>query len=90
MSHHLSRMEKRDLVCRADVEGTRYPDVVLTAAGCEAIRASAAANAARVRQLFIDVVGPERLAVLKEASDDVMAAIDDHVSSDCPPEIRGS
>lgn len=78
MSHHLSRMEKRGLV-RREASDARYPDVVLTDAGRTAIAASAPANAARVRELFVEVVGPERLAVLKAASDDVLAALDRHV-----------
>ncbi|MEU0495325.1 MarR family winged helix-turn-helix transcriptional regulator [Mycobacterium sp. NPDC006124] len=80
MSHHLSRMEKRGLV-RREASDARYPDVVLTDAGRAAIAASAPANAARVRELFVEVVGPERLAVLKAASDDVLAAIDRHVDA---------
>ncbi len=89
MSHHLSRMEKRGLI-RRTVSGARYPDIVLTQAGREAIVASAPANAARVRKFFIDVLGPDRLAMLRKASDDVLAAIEEHQQIDCPPEIRGS
>lgn len=74
LSHHLSRMEKRGLV-RRDVVDARYPDVVLTEAGWDAIESSAPVNAARVKKLFIDVLGPERLAMLHKASDDVAAAI---------------
>jgi len=80
MSHHLSRMEKRGLV-RREASDARYPDVVLTDTGRSAIAASAPANAARVRELFVEVVGPERLAVLKAASDDVLAALEHHVDA---------
>lgn len=80
LSHHLSRMEKRGLVRREDSDA-RYPDVVLTDAGRDAIAASAPANAARVRELFVDVVGPERLAALRSASDDVIAALETHLDS---------
>ncbi|MCV7014489.1 MarR family winged helix-turn-helix transcriptional regulator [Mycolicibacterium madagascariense] len=83
MSHHLSRMEKRGLV-RREASDARYPDVVLTDAGRDAIAAAAPANAARVRELFVDVVGPERLAVIGAASDDVVAAIQRHLGEDCP------
>jgi DNA-binding MarR family transcriptional regulator len=82
MSHHLSRMEKRGLV-RREASDARYPEVVLTEAGRAAIEASAPANAARVRELFVDVLGPERLAVLKAASRDVIAAVEDHIENDC-------
>jgi DNA-binding MarR family transcriptional regulator len=86
LSHHLSRMEKRGLV-RREVTGqsdARYPDVVLTEGGRDAIKSSAPANAARVRKLFIDVLGPERLAVLRQASDDVIAAIESAPDSTRP------
>ena len=78
LSHHLRRMEKRGLVRREVVAGSdaRYPHIVLTDAGRAAIESSAPANAARVRRLFIDVLGPERLAVFREASDDVIAAVE--------------
>ena len=80
MSHHLSRMEKRGLV-RREASDARYPDVVLTDAGRSAIAASAPANAARVHELFVDVVGPARLAVIKAASDDVLAALTEHLDT---------
>ena len=77
LSHHLRRMEKRGLVSREVPAGSdaRYPQIVLTNTGRAAIESSAPANAARVRRLFIDVLGPERLAVFREASDDVIAAV---------------
>ena len=88
LSHHLSRMEKRGLV-RREASDSRYPDVVLTDAGRAAIEAAAPANAARVREFFVDVLGPERLEVLRQASDDVIATIEAHLKDDCPPEVRG-
>jgi DNA-binding MarR family transcriptional regulator len=88
MSHHLSRMEKRGLI-RKEACDARYPEIVLTDQGLEAIRACAPVHAARVRDLFVDVLGPERLAVLGEASDDVVDAIDEHQKTSCPPEVRG-
>ena len=84
LSHHLSRMEKRGLI-RREAGEARYPDILLTDAGWDAIVASAPANAARVRELFIDVLGPQRLAAIHEAAKDVIAAIDEHMT-DCSPE----
>jgi DNA-binding MarR family transcriptional regulator len=75
MSRHLSRMESRGLV-RREANDARYPDIVLTDAGLAAIKASAPANAARIRDLFIDVLGPDRLATLRQAADDVVAAVE--------------
>ena len=55
LSHHLSRMEKRGLVRREDSDA-RYPDIVLTDAGRAApSRRRRPPNAARVRELFVDV-----------------------------------
>ncbi|OBI91008.1 MarR family winged helix-turn-helix transcriptional regulator [Mycobacterium asiaticum] len=79
LSHHLSRMEKRGLISReVDPEADpRYPQIVLTEAGRAAIESAAPVNAARVRELFVDVLGPERLAVFRQASEDVMAAVEE-------------
>ena len=82
LSHHLRRMENRGMIRRED-SGARYPDIVLTETGRDAIKASAPANAARVRALFIDVLGPKRLAAFREASEDVSAAIEEHLATDC-------
>ncbi|OBI96690.1 MarR family winged helix-turn-helix transcriptional regulator [Mycobacterium asiaticum] len=79
LSHHLSRMEKRGLVRREidPAADPRYPQIVLTPAGRSAIESAAPANAARVRELFIDVLGPERLAVFRQAAQDVLAAVEE-------------
>lgn len=74
VSHHVRRMEKRELIRREDSDA-RYPDIAITDAGRQAIRACAPANAARVRQVFVDVLGPERLKILGRACEDVVAAI---------------
>ena len=89
LSHHLSRMEKRGLIAREPGD-SRYPEVALTGAGRKAIKACAPANAARVRQLFVDVLGSRRLAVLSEIADDVIAAIAEHQQSDCRKSTRGA
>ncbi|MEO6793345.1 MAG: MarR family transcriptional regulator [Mycobacterium sp.] len=81
LSHHLSRMAKRGLLSR-EAEGTRYPDVVLTAAGHAAIQAAAPAHVARVRELFVGVLGTDRLMMLGEAADEVLAALEEHRRAD--------
>ena len=88
MSHHLSRMEKRGLI-RKEACSARYPEIALTEAGRAAIEACAPAHAGRVRELFVDVVGPDRLATLGAAAADVIAAIEDHQRTNCPPGISG-
>jgi DNA-binding MarR family transcriptional regulator len=88
MSHHLSRMEKRGLIRKAACDA-RYPEIVLTEQGLEAIKACAPVHAARVRELFVDVLGKERLTALGDAADDVLVAVDEHQRTSCPPEVRG-
>lgn len=82
LSHQLTRMEKRGLV-RREATTTRYPEIVLTTEGRAAIAASAPANAAHVRELLIDVLGPDRLVALGQTSQDVLAAMNRHMSTDC-------
>jgi DNA-binding MarR family transcriptional regulator len=84
LSHHLSRMEKRGLVARRPGDA-RYPEIVLTAEGRSAIETSSPKNAALVRQLFVDVLGPQRLEALRDMSDDVWDAIDVHRRTECEP-----
>ena len=87
LSHHLSRMAKRGLLRRDAGEG-RYPDIVLTAAGRAAIEQAAPAHAARVRALFVDVLGRDRLRLIGAASDDVLAAVETHRRADERPVER--
>ncbi|MBO0678891.1 winged helix-turn-helix transcriptional regulator [Mycolicibacterium sp. S2-37] len=82
LSHHLSRMAARGLVHRKPGEG-RYPVIMLTDAGRAALQACAPANAARVRELFIDAIGPDRLEVLRGIADDVVAAVETHRRTEC-------
>lgn len=82
LSHHLSRMEKRGLIRKEACE-SRYPEIVITAEGMAAIEACAPAQAARVREFFVDVFGPERFAMLGEAADEVVEAIGKHCATDC-------
>jgi DNA-binding MarR family transcriptional regulator len=88
MSHHLSRMEKRGLIRREACE-SRYPEIAITEEGLAAIKACAPTHATRVREFFVDVLGPDRLAALGEACDEVVETIEQHRRSDCPPEVRG-
>jgi DNA-binding MarR family transcriptional regulator len=82
LSHQLTRMEKRGLV-RREATTTRYPEIALTAQGQAAIAACAPVNAARVREFFVDVLGPARLPALGKISQDVTAAITRHLSESC-------
>jgi DNA-binding MarR family transcriptional regulator len=80
LSHHLTRMVKRGLVerteCASDARGTF---VTLTDAGRTAIEGAAPSHVADVRRWFVDVLTPEQLAAVGEASEAVLAALaDDH------------
>ena len=85
LSHHLTRMEKRGLI-RKEACDSRYPEIVITEEGMAAIKQSAPAQAALVRQFFVDVFGPERLGILGEVSDEIVEAIGKHCETDCPLE----
>jgi DNA-binding MarR family transcriptional regulator len=87
LSHHLSRMEKRGLIRKESCE-SRYPEIAITEAGMAAIKECAPAHAARVRKFFVDVFGPDRMSVLGEVSDEVVATIGKHCDTDCPLEDR--
>lgn len=87
LSHHLTRMEKRGLIRKEACEA-RYPEIAITEAGLAAIKECAPAHAARVREFFVDVFGPDRMTVLGEVSDEVVATIGKHCDTDCPLEDR--
>ena len=68
LSHHLDRMQRRELVRRVSCPQGRGSDVVLTAQGLAAIQAAAPGHVAAVRQAFIDRLTPGDLAALTRAS----------------------
>ncbi|MFF4188972.1 MarR family winged helix-turn-helix transcriptional regulator [Streptomyces sp. NPDC001691] len=65
LSHHLTRMEQRDLIRREDVTTDgRGAEVVLTDSGSATIHAAAPLHVASVRRHLIDHLTPEELATL--------------------------
>lgn len=76
LSHHLRRMESRDLVTRLDC-GTdrRGAFVVLTGTGREAVEAAAPTHVEAVRRAVFDVLGPEQIDALGAACDQLLAAL---------------
>lgn len=81
LSHHLGRMEKRDLVMRrscADI--THGVDVILTDAGSEAFRRGSVPHLRAIRELFIDAFAPEQL----EQIDAMTVALRSHLQLDTP------
>lgn len=77
LSHHLDRMQRRDLVRREPVAEGRRKDVVLTPQGLNAIRAAAPHHVETVRWSFIDVLSQEELTSLALISDTVRAKLEE-------------
>lgn len=76
LSHHLRRMESRDLIerrtCESDGRGLW---VALTGRGREAIEAAAPLHVADVRALLVDQLTPDQLDSLAEIAEKVLAAL---------------
>lgn len=79
LSHHLGRMEKRQLIrrvpCADEVHGV---DVIATDSGRASFRAGSVPHLRAVRELFIEALSPEQLAHL----DDISTALRGHLASD--------
>jgi DNA-binding MarR family transcriptional regulator len=78
LSHHVSRMAERGLVtkerCGSDRRGAF---AIVTEAGRTAIEAAAPGHAAMVRRLFVDRLTAAQLDALGEASEAVLAGLDE-------------
>lgn len=76
LSHHLGRMEKRDLIrrtpCLDDVHGV---DVTMTDAGARTFHAATVPHLRAVRELFADALTGEQLA----RADELTAALKRHL-----------
>ena len=80
LSHHVSRMEHRGLVTRAECsEDLRAAYVVLSDAGWEAIKSAAPDHVASVRTHLVDVLTPQQLDQLTAISEKVI----EHFGEDC-------
>lgn len=80
LSHHVTRMEQRGLVCRAECdEDLRAAYVVLTDAGWDAIVKAAPDHVASVRDHLIDLLDPAELAALTSIGEKVAL----HFGDDC-------
>ncbi len=85
LSHHITRMEDRDLVGRQSCPtDSRGAFVVLTRAGRQAIEAAAPRHVEHVRRWFIDAITPDQLDALAEISDAVLAKLGDDPGT-CSP-----
>jgi len=73
LSHHLRRMEERDLVTRRqDQADGRAAVVELTRTGLRAIAAASPVHLSGVRKHFIDRLDPAQLASFAEAIDNLL------------------
>jgi len=74
LSHHVTRMQQRGLVCRADCnEDLRAAYVVLTEEGWDAIKAAAPDHVASVRAHLIDLLTPDEIAAITSIGEKVAA-----------------
>lgn len=82
LSHHLARMERRQLIRREEcATDSRGAEVVLEPAGAEAFRAATFPHLRAVRELFIDALTADQLA----AAGEIAAALRAHLSRPAPP-----
>ena len=77
LSHHLGRMQRRDLVrreeCASDGRGAY---VVLTDSGRQAITDAAPDHVETVRRLFFDALKPAQVSALRRLSTQVLERLD--------------
>jgi DNA-binding MarR family transcriptional regulator len=80
LSHHVTRMEQRGLVTRAECsEDLRAAYVVLTETGWDAIKAAAPDHVQSVRDHLIDLLDPHEIAALTSIGEKVAA----HFGEEC-------
>jgi len=80
LSHHVSRMDQRGLVTRAECPGDlRGAYILLTEHGWEAIQAAAPNHVSSVREHLIDLLTPQEVEALTAIGEKVAA----HFGEDC-------
>jgi len=77
LSHHLGRMEKRELIRREEcLTDNRGAEVVLAPAGSTLFQESNRPHLRDIREIFIDALTPEQVA----ATGEIMAALREHLA----------
>jgi DNA-binding MarR family transcriptional regulator len=77
LSHHLARMERRDLIRREEcATDSRGAEIVLAPDGRAAFQAATVPHLTAVRELFVDALTPGQLA----AAGEIAAALRAHLS----------
>jgi DNA-binding MarR family transcriptional regulator len=70
LSHHLGRMERRELVLRNEcATDSRGAEITLTHVGTEAFRQATAPHLHAIRELFIDALTVGQLTAAREIAD---------------------
>jgi DNA-binding MarR family transcriptional regulator len=70
LSHHLGRMERRELIRREEcLTDNRGAEIALAPAGARAYRQANVPHLHAIRELFIDVLTPEQLAAAQEIAE---------------------
>lgn len=76
LSHHLGRMEKRELIRRERcAEDSRGSDVILTPVGADAFRRSSVPHLRDIHDLFTSALSPAQLAAVA----DIVATLQAHL-----------
>jgi DNA-binding MarR family transcriptional regulator len=76
LSHHLGRMEKRELIRREDcATDNRGAEVVLTEEGADAFRKATAPHTKAIKQHFADALTPAQFDALK----DILQSLERHL-----------
>ena len=85
LSHHLRRMEQRNLIERLDCPGdARGTIIALTPAGWDVIQAAAPAHVATVRSYVFDALSPAEVATFTELTERIVDRIATVGSAQCP------
>jgi DNA-binding MarR family transcriptional regulator len=70
LSHHLGRMERRELILRNEcATDNRGAEITLAPIGAEAFRQASAPHLHAIRELFIDALTPGQLTATREIAD---------------------
>ena len=87
LSHHLRRMELRNLIERLECPGdARGTIIALTPTGWDVIQGAAPAHVATVRSYIFDVLSPDEVATFTELSERISERIAQVTRSTCADE----
>ena len=86
LSHHLARMQRRDLIEREDCPNdARSSFIVLTPHGREAIEEAAPRHVESVRRLFFDHLAPEDVEILDTIARRILSGMDEGLTAPWAP-----